>query len=127
MTASHRAAVIIAREAMTRTLTWHDLRAILPGVTDPTISKAIGLLIGDGIIERTERMPIVRYGWTGVPLSAEYDKAIEEVDRGMRVSTKLTVAEKKAIRAQRHRSSHDLAREHGVTVGTIQRIWGEEE
>lgn len=127
MTASHRAAVIIVREAMARTLTWHDLRAILPGVTDPTISKAIGLLIGDGILERTERMPIVRYGWTGTPLSAEYDKAIEEVDRGMRVSTKLTVAEKKEIRAQRHRSSHDLAREHGVTVGTIQRIWGEEE
>lgn len=127
MTASHRAAVIIAREAMTRTLTWHDLRAILPGVTDPTISKAITLLIGDGIIERTERMPTVRYGWTGAPLSAEYDKAIEEVDRGMRVSTKLTVAEKKEIRAQRHRSSRDLAREHGVSVRIIQKIWWEDE
>lgn len=127
MTASHRAAVIIAREAMTRTLAWHDLRAILPGVTDPTISNALTLLIGDGIIERTERMPMVRYGWTGVPLSAEYDKAIEEVDRGMRVSTKLTFAEKEDIRAQRHRSARDLAREYGVSHRIIQKIWWEDE
>ena len=127
MTASHRAAVIIVREAMTRTLTWHDLRAILPGVSDPTICKALSLLIGDGIIERTERMPIVRYGWTGAPLSAEYDKAIEEVDRGMRVSTKLTFAEKEEIRAQRHRTSRDLAREYGVSHRIIQKIWWEDE
>jgi hypothetical protein len=122
---AERASVVIAREAMNGPLTWSDLRAILPGVTDVTISKALAGLMGDGIIERIERMPRVRYGWTGVGLPDCYAEAAEEVDRGERVARHITGPERREIMSQTDRPAEQVAREHGVTVATIRRIWSE--
>lgn len=127
MTSADRAAVVIAREAMSRDLTWLDLHRVLPAVTDPTISKALQILMRTGVITRRSRAPRVVYAWTGVDLPEELAEAAEQIDCGARVSTRLTHAERRAIEAQRDKPAEVLAVEHGITVGTVMRIWRESE
>ena len=116
MTSADRAAVVIAREVMTRDLTWLDLHRLLPAVTDPTISKAIQTLMRTGVIQRKTRAPRVVYAWTGV-----------DIDRGARVSPRLTHSERRAIETQKDKPAEVLAMEHGITVGTVLRIWRDAE
>lgn len=124
MSTVDRAAVVIVREAMQGHLTWADLRALLPGIADPTIDKAIALLIGTGVIERVARIPRVTYGWTGVDLPECLGRAAEEVDRGVRISPRIVGAELREVLADRDRPIEQVAREHGVSVSTIRRLWG---
>ena len=127
MTSADRAAVVIAREVMTRDLTWLDLHRLLPAVTDPTISKAIQTLMRTGVIQRKTRAPRVVYAWTGVDIPEELAQASEEIDRGARVSPRLTHAERRAIETQKDKPAEVLAMEHGITVGTVLRIWRDAE
>ena len=127
MTSADRAAVVIAREAMSRDLTWLDLHRLLPAVTDPTISKALQTLMRTGVIQRRSRAPRVVYAWTGVDIPEELAQASEEIDRGARVSPRLTHAERRAIETQRDKPAEVLAVEHGITVGTVMRIWRDAE
>lgn len=127
MTSADRAAVVIAREVMNRDLTWLDLHRLLPAVTDPTISKAIQTLMRTGVIVRKARAPRVLYTWTGADIPEELAQASEEIDRGARVSPRLTHSERRAIEAQRDKPAEVLAVEHGITVGTVMRIWRDAE
>lgn len=123
MTTAERVAVVIARESAERPIAWTDLRAMFPGIADTTIDRALAMLLGEGYLERVERVPRVRYGWTGALLPSSLDVAAEQVDKGVRISPRILGAELRQVLADRDRPIEEVAKEHNTTVATIRRIW----